>query len=211
MKLISKILIIGLILIAIISGSYLAILYREGLSICQNVEVGTAILAGKVKAGGGINNCELIGNKKYDDIKCKYMCIEFAAVNQKSEIICEKILQINYSSLPNYPFYFECLGKVGSEKKDESICKKIEANDERIVCLRSVALAKKDEKICEEILLPTTWNKTISYLNKQDIYDGCLYDIAIINRDSSICDKIPDGKKKTECYTMIEQLEPFKK
>lgn len=187
--------IIGIVIVVtiLISGSYLYILYNEGISICKEASSGTAIIVGGALVG--IDNCNMIGS---DEIRCKYLCIEYAAAKQKSETLCEEILQVNYTSVPNRPFYDECLKMVGSKSVDENTCKSITDDNQRNECLLSVASTKKDEKICEEIPLSSTEN-----IWK---HDDCLYRIALAKHDSSICEGIYENSKKTECNVMVEQL-----
>jgi hypothetical protein len=190
MKKIYLIISIVIVVIILVSGSYLYLLYNEGISICKEASSGTAIIVGG--AFVGIDNCNMIGS---DEIRCKYLCIEYAASSQKSEILCERILQLNYTSVPNRPFYDECLKMVGSESADENTCNNIEDEEYRDECLLSVASSKKDEKMCEQI-------------SSNNIHDDCLYRIALVKRDSSICERIYDGKEKSDCNIMIEQIYP---
>jgi len=190
-----KYLIISILIVTviIISGSYLYILYNEGISICKEASPGTAIIVGE--AFTGIDNCNMIGN---NEIRCKYLCIEYVASNQKSEALCERILQINSLSTPNKPFYDECLKMVGSEKSDENLCKNIENDEQRNECLRNAAQTQKDENICKQI--PTTTFESTHF------HDDCLSEIAIAKKDVSICEMIVDEPEKSECSIMVEQI-----
>lgn len=71
-------------------------------------------------------------------------------------------------------------------------CKKIATSDERNNCYQDTAIKNKNLKICEKITDSTK--------------DSCIWNIARVKNDISICEKIPVLEDKEWCYHEIAQL-----
>ncbi len=103
--------------------------------------------------------------------------------------ICDKTWQgVQYQKTKDW-----CYTDVAVDKKDISICEKIQNQDNKEGCYSGVAEAKQDISICEKI-------------HDQDCKDECYVSVAKAKQDISICEKMeqnPYKAYKELCYSKV--------
>ncbi len=91
----------------------------------------------------------------------------------------------------------DCYSKIAFEKKDLDICKKIKNKELKNRCITCTAEGKNDTAICKNVVIVPglSPNNDIN-----EFIDTCLFNVAITNKNSSICDMIKTESFKSECY-----------
>jgi len=107
-----------------------------------------------------------------------------------------------------------CFNDAAQSSQDPKLCEKIIDEIWRVYCLTALA-ATKDPNICEKE--PSSWKGNCYYevsrkgdtrlcdkITSSQFKDGCYYTIALIDNDSSLCNKILDNDLNMTCSAITK-------
>jgi hypothetical protein len=83
-----------------------------------------------------------------------------------------------------------CYSQIAANKKDLSICLRIESPALLLLCKSDVAVAKGDPSICAD-------------LNDDEVLDSCYSQIAEAKKDVALCDKVRREENKVGCLSAL--------
>jgi hypothetical protein len=128
-----------------------------------------------------------------------------SSLGYSSPFICDvSILPIIGDSRYAGSIKFNCYIMIAKNTNDVKVCLKLIGAAERQTCTSALAYNLKDVSVCEEIK-KEYYSLDISELAVIREKEWCYLDIAKLNKDSKICDKITDVQLNKDCNLAIKQ------
>ncbi len=153
------------------------LLSRSGRNICYY---------NMAEAHGDASFCDKYVAESKGEIGSKDNCYFKIAMKKNKGELCDKISDYVYAQQ-------QCYYRIAKEKSDASLCEKIPTGEE------------VRERLIQECLKDGGAEVTCSQISGQSLRKQCYYDIAAIQKDESVCEKLTDKYEKEYCQSLATE------
>lgn len=133
-----------------------------------------------------IGNCVGLASRN------KAICIKNIAVSKSDELLCE---EIGRDDGKTWGVDQECFKQIAVQKTDLVLCDRVNNGAKKNSCIIAIAIQTKDVGLCEQVDGDIASGKGDIYL--------CYTNLAKVNGDVSMCDKVVESSDRDWCITEI--------